>query len=278
VSQNFIMPSDIPDDQYPPPSAFVEEGKSCVEAAQKEGLILKVMGGLGIYMHSQEFHPLWEGLERLGKKMFTDIDYVAYDKHRVKMIKFLENRGFSVHQKLLYHYGKERQIYYGNTIPMVEVFYDRLAMNHTIEFAKRLEQDSPTIPLSELLLQKLQMVRMNEKDIKDSILLLRAHNLADHDDNCINFSVINSVLASDWGFYHTATSNLKMINESLGRYSVLTNEDREIIGERIKALLRQVEGTPKSLKWKVRAKLGTKVIWYNEVDEWDVIETQPMEE
>lgn len=276
--QNFIMPNDIPDDQYPPPSAFMEEGKRCVEAAKKEGLILRVMGGLGIYMHSQEFQPLWQRLERLGKKMFTDIDYVSYDRHRVKMIKFLEDRGFSVHQKLLYLYGKERQIYYGNRIPMVEVFYDRLAMNHTINFAKRLEQDSPTIPLSELLLQKLQMVRMNVKDIKDCILLLRAHNLADHDDNCINYSVISSVLASDWGFYHTATCNLKKINESLNQYSVLSKEDKDIISERIEELLEQVERAPKSFKWKARAKLGTKVIWYNEVDEWDVIETQPEEE
>jgi len=273
--QNFVMPSDIPDDQYPPPSAFVEEGKNCVEAAQKEGLILRVMGGLGIYMHSQEFQPLWEGLARLGKKMFTDIDYVSYDKHRVKMLKFLEGRGFSVHQKLLYLYGKERQIYYGDRIPMVEVFYDRLAMNHIVNFAKRLEQDSPTVPLSELLLQKLQMVRMNEKDIKDSILLLRAHNVADHDNNSINYSVINSVLASDWGFYHTATNNLNKINQSLGNYPVLTKEDRDIISERVKELLEKVESAPKSLKWKARARLGTKVIWYDEVDEWDIIETLP---
>ncbi|MCK5635419.1 MAG: hypothetical protein KAI06_10040, partial [Anaerolineales bacterium] len=202
-----------------------------------------------------------------------DIDLVSYQKYRVKLIKFFKNRGYEINQKLLYHYGKTRQIYYGEKIPMVEIFFDKLAMNHTIDYKRRLEADTPTVPLAELLLQKLQMVRMNEKDIKDAIILFRAHEIGEDDQDKINKNVLGPSLVSDWGFYYTATENLKKIKNSLATYSVLSNGDIKVIEQRIAELLAYLEEEPKTLKWKSRAIIGSKKKWYNEVDEWDVIES-----
>ena len=273
----FRLPSEIPEEEWPRPEAFIEEAQACVQAAADQGLILRVMGGLAIFLHSQEHRELWEKLGRLGKKIFTDIDYVAYGKHRVKMIKFFQNRGFVINQKMLYHYGKTRQIYYGQKIPMAEVFYDQMHFNHPISFKKRLEQDSPTFPLAELLLQKLQMVRMNEKDIKDAIVLLRAHELGSDDANRINQTRIADVLCRDWGFFYTATENLRKIRSTLDSYSAVRAEDEKVIEQRIDELLGYLEVQQKGLKWRTRAIIGTKVKWYNEVDEWDVIASQAEE-
>ena len=270
----FRLPSEIHEDQWPAPEVFVEEARQCVQAAADQGLILRVMGGLAIFLHSQEQRQLWERLGRLGRKVFTDIDYVAYGKHRVRMIKFFEQRGFTINQRMLYHYGKTRQIYYGSKIPMAEVFYDRMQFNHPICFRDRLEKDCPTFPLAELLLQKLQMVRMNEKDVKDSIIVLLAHELGADDQNQINQSRIAEVLCKDWGFYHTATDNLDKIRASLDSYGMIGAAERKIIAGRISDLLAHLEEQPKSLKWKSRAMIGTKVRWYNEVDDWDVIDSQ----
>jgi len=52
-----------------------------------------------------------------------------------------------------------RQIYYGTRIPMVEIFLDKLRMNHTINFVKRLEADLITIPLTELLLENSRSLK-----------------------------------------------------------------------------------------------------------------------
>lgn len=270
----FRLPSEIPDDQWPAPEVFVQEAKECVQAASEQGLILRVMGGLAIFLHSQEQRGLWEKLGRLGKKVFTDIDYVAYGKHRIKMIGFFQARGFVINQKMLYHYGKTRQIYYGQKIHMAEVFYDELRFNHPISFLKRLEHDYPTFPPAELLLQKLQMVRMNEKDIKDVLVLLLAHELGDDDTDTINRRRIAEVLCKDWGFYHTATENLSRIGSTLDSYSALGAADRKAIAERVSELLRHLEQHPKSLRWRSRAMIGTKMKWYNEVDDWDFIDSQ----
>ena len=270
----FRLPSEIPLEEWPPPSAFIEEAEEFVKAARDEGLYLRVMGGLGIFMHSREFQPLWEKLGRLGKKVFTDIDYVSYGKDRVKLIDFFKNRDYFINQKMLYLYGKNRQIYYGEKIPMAEIFFDKLEMNHTVNFKNRLDADYPTIPLTELLLQKLQMVRMNEKDIKDSIILLRAHEIGTNDNGTINRVAVGARLLSDWGFHYTATMNLKKIKDSLSKYPVLSDEDVEVVDHRLKDLIDYLENEPKSMKWKARALIGTKMQWYNEVDEWDVIESQ----
>jgi len=267
----FKLPSEISEEEWPSPSTFIEEAKACVKEAEDKGIILRIMGGMAIYLHSQEHKQLWEKLERLGKKVFTDIDFVSYGKFRGQILEFFQNRGFTINQTMLYYYGKKRQIYYGERIPLVEVFFDKLEMNHTIDFKNRLEVDSPTIPPAELLLQKIQMVRMNEKDIKDAIILIRAHELGKEDEERINQASIGASLLSDWGFYYTATMNLQKIKNSLGNYAALGEEDIRIVEGRINELLSYLEEEPKSIKWKSRALLGTKKKWYSEVDEWDII-------
>jgi len=267
----FRIPSEIPEEEWPPPSAFIEEAGACVKEAEDKGIVLRTMGGLAIYLHSQEYKQLWENLERLGKKIFTDIDFVSYGKFRGQLLEFFKNRGFTINQRMLYYYGKKRHIYYGEKIPMVEIFFDKLEMNHTVDFKNRLEADYPTIPPAELLLQKIQMVRMNEKDIKDAIILIRAHELGKEDEEKINQVSIGASLLSDWGFYYTATTNLQKVKNSLSNYNALGEEDIRVVGGRINELLSYLEEEPKSIRWKSRALLGTKRKWYSEVDEWDVI-------
>ncbi len=61
----------------------------------------------------------------------------------------------------------------------VDVFYEKLDFCHAIYWKDRLETDSPTIPLAELLLEKMQIVQINEKDVIDTIMLLLEHPLGD---------------------------------------------------------------------------------------------------
>ena len=265
----FRLPSEIPLKEYPPPSTFIEEAISCVEEATKEGVILRVMGGLGIYLHAQEFKLLWDKLARLGERVFTDIDFASYGKFRSGLVDFFAKRGYSIDKRLQMYYGTKRHIYFGGKVPMIEVFFDKLEMNHTISFSKRLEADSPTLPLSELLLQKLQIVKINEKDIKDSIVLLRAHDIGTTDNETINLDgLVQAGLVSDWGFYYTMTTNLKKIVEFVPACNALTNNDRKAVDDRVNKILRYLEEQPKSLGWKLRARVGTKKKWYNDVEDW----------
>jgi len=264
----FRLPSEIPDEEWPQPGEFVDESKRIVDFAQEKGVTLRVMGGLAIYLRCKEYEELWKGLKRLGKKVFTDIDLAGYGKHRTKILKIMEELGYDIWKLSLQRFAGRRYIFYGGRIPMVEVFFDRLQMNHVIEFKGRLEKDKYTLPLAELLMMKLQIVQINEKDIKDSIILLRAYDIGE-DDTVINGKYIAKVLAKDWGFYYTFTNNLEKVKSKLQDYqSILSESDIDIVKNRIEKLRDIIEREPKSLGWKMRAKLGTKVKWYEEVEDW----------
>jgi hypothetical protein len=123
------------------------------------------------------------------------------------------------------------------------------------------------LPLAELLLEKMQIVQINEKDQIDSIMLLREHPLGETDMETVNAEVITRTLADDWGFWRTVTGNLKLLDETLDHYEDLSGEDRQVVRARIHELQERIESSPKSLRWKARARIGEKVKWYKDVEE-----------
>jgi len=263
------LPADIPIEEYPKPEVFLDEAATLVIEAEKKGLLLRVMGGMAIYMHSKDYDVLWRNLARLGSKVFTDIDFVAYGKQRNELLNFFQGRGYKTDPRFLYQFGKTRHIFFGGRVPMAEIFYDQLEMNHTVPYAGRLEHDTPTVPLGELMMQKLQVVKINEKDVKDLIVLIRAHDLGEEDREKIDLKVFDFVdMFNDWGWYYTATMNLNKIKKMAYEYPQLSQEDKMIVGQRVDKMLSYIENKPKSFKWKMRSKVGTKTMWYNPVEDW----------
>lgn len=227
------------------------------------------MGGLAIYLHSQNYKDLWEKLGRLGKRVFTDIDFMGHRKQREKIVKFFQERHYVLDKRSLIYYGERRLIFFGGRCPMVDVFFDKLEMNHTIDFRGRLEVDKPTIPPAELLLEKMQIVKIAEKDIKDSVVLLRAHEIDFHDKDAISLdALIKAGLTSDWGFWYTFTTNLEKVVAGLDRYDVLAENDKKDVREKVRKIMEYIDAQPKSTGWKMRSKVGTKVRWYNDVEDW----------
>ena len=98
-------------------------------------------------------------------------------------------------------------------------------------------------------------------------MLLREHEIGSSDNETINGEYIAKIMSKDWGFYYTSTTNLNKVKALLGEYEVLTAADREVISGRVDTLLGMIEKEPKSVGWKVRAKVGTKKQWYNDVEE-----------
>ena len=271
MPKKFRLPSEIPLEEYPSPPTFVEEATQCVREAQAQGISLRVMGGLAIYLHAHvpEHRQLPEKLRRLGERVFTDIDFVSYGKFRDKIYDFFTKRGYEVDPILHMHHFRKRHIYFGGKVPMAEVFFDKLEMNHSIDLGGRLEADSPTIPLADLLLAKLQIVKINEKDIKDIVVMLRSHDIGETDIEIVNLNrLADAGLLNDWGFHYTVTTNLKKIDEFIKKSSDLTSDEAKTVGERLSRILKYLEEKPKTLGWKLRARVGTSKKWYNDVEEW----------
>jgi hypothetical protein len=142
---------------------------------------------------------------------------------------------------------------------------DRLDFCHPIPWKGRLEVDYPTIPLAELVLEKMQIVKINEKDIIDTIMLLREHEVGQDDDDRINGTRVAELCAQEWGLWRTTTMNLEKVRDYLPHFE-LSDEDQKIVAQRVAELKGVMDDYPKGTKWKLRAKVGDKKKWYNEID------------
>jgi hypothetical protein len=248
---------------------FTNEIRRIVSVAEQRRIPLRILGGAAMRIHCPRYEYLYERLKRVPKH---DMDFVTYSKFRPLTKKLFVDLGYEPYISLMLTgaTGRHRQIFNdkeGNKA--IDVFLDKLEMCHVIDYSKRLELDSPTVPLAELLLQKLQIVQTNEKDIQDAIILLREHEIGPGDKDQINADYISKVLSNEWGFYHTVELNLQKIRDFMKMYPALTEDDKKTINERIDKLHRSIEGTPKTLQWKLRARVGTRKRWYNVVEEVD---------
>ena len=273
--KKFRLPKDIPIDQYPKPELYLEEARRLTIEGEKQGVVLRVMGPIALHFYFPEYVDLYRRMERLGERVFTDIDYASYGKCRGKIVPFFEIQGYELEKRAAMLSGNTRHIYFGDRIPMIDVFFDRLAYNHPIDYRNRLEINLFSVSLTDLLLQKLQIVQINDKDLKDGMLLLLAADIGEadrarpSDKDVINVKYLAKLLSEDWGFYYTATTNLGKITTAMQNVAALTEENRATIRSKADYILAYLEKAPKSGKWKSREKVGTKKIWYNEVSDWE---------
>ena len=245
-------------------SDFITEVYRISEAAEKKGLQLRVMGALATRIHSPNSLDLANSL----KRVFTDIDFAGYWNQNEKVRELFHELGYEPREQGLGTAFLTRHVFYDQTHKRVaEVFYDKLPMCHTINFKGRLELDFPTIPLTDVVLSKIQIVQLNEKDVKDLIVLFREHEVDSKGKEIVDAGYISDIMSKDWGFYYTATTNLKKIIQYLPKFDTLKEKDRSIITERIQKLEDIIEKKPKSLSWKLRSKIGTKKKWYNDVED-----------
>lgn len=162
-------------------------------------------------------------------------------------------------------HGFIRLMYYDPVLEStVDVFLDEFNMCHKLVLKNRLSVMKYTVPSSDLLLTKLQIVKITENDFKDVGALLYDLEFSDHDsETTIDLNYIVELLSDDWGFYTTVMDNISKGMEYFFSYS---KEGNVVIGK-LKTLKETLEKSPKSLKWKMRAKIGRKVKWYEEPEE-----------
>ncbi len=266
--RQFRLPKDIPLEEYPKPETYLEEARRLSDEASRRGIVLRVMGPIALHFYFPEHVELYRRMERLGDRVFTDIDYAAYRKQRGRMGEFFHSQGYEIERRALMISGGDRHIFYGERIPMIDVFYDRLNYNHPIDYRGRLDAHPYCVSLTDLLLQKLQIVHIGDKDLKDSMLLLLASHIVPAGGGGIEADYIAGLFADDWGFYYTATRNLAKVAEAAGGVAALTEAHRLRIQENASILLQRIEAAPKTKRWSSRAKVGTSKPWYSEVADW----------
>jgi len=243
---------------------FVQEAIKIVDSANREGIVLRILGANAVRIHCPRFAYLHDALQR----EITDIDFIGYGKQNGKVLKLLDELGYVSDKRMRMFQFLGRFLFENPSNKRhIDIFFDKLEFCHTIDFKGRLELEYPTISLSDIFLQKMQIVQINEKDIRDIMVLLREHEIGGQAKETIDGNYISGLLSRDWGFYYTVTTNLGKVRAFLPEYQGLSPGDRSDINAKIDRLSEAIEKREKSLAWKMRARTGTRQRWYREVDE-----------
>jgi hypothetical protein len=233
----------------------VAEGERLIGRADDEGVPLRLLGGVGMRLRAPgELAPAF-------RRTYADLDFVTTKKAVGAATNLFREEGYEAHVAFNALHGGERLLFFDNDHDrQVDVFVGAFSMCHKIPLDGRIEVDPVSIPLAELLLTKLQVVQLNEKDVRDALALLHDHPVADADGESLNGARVAELCAADWGLWRTITENLGACRAFADTYDV---PDRSTLDERLDALLGRIEDQPKSRAWRMRAKIGDRKRWYD---------------
>jgi hypothetical protein len=236
-----------------PVADVIAEAERISAAARAGKVPVKLVGGAAVNLHSRSARqaPL--------KRKYGDLDFVASSKQQASVQKLFESLGYQGDRRFNTLNGHQRLLYLdGVNGRQIDIFIDRMKMCHVIELADRLGGDDACLTPADLLLSKLQVFEVNMKDLVDSIALLLDHPIADHDNDAINAAYLARLLSQDWGLYRTLQLNTQRVRQTAKELQVAS----ETIEQRLDQLWERIEARPKSVKWRLRARVGDRISWY----------------
>jgi hypothetical protein len=244
--------------------SMVAAGRRLVAAATARGIAVRLLGGVAIWIRSSA-----AARSALGRQ-YPDIDLVAHKRQSRELRGLLEEQDLQPERVFNATHGARRLLYHSpepGSSWHVDVFLDTFEMSHTLDLGAQLEAEAETLPAAELMLTKLQIAEINRKDLSDVAMLLWDHEPADGGGpGRLNLARIAEACGADWGLYTTVTDNLAGCASLLGEL-VTTAADRARIAARIDAVARALEQAPKTVAWRMRARIGRRIRWFKVPEE-----------
>lgn len=237
-----------------------QEADRLLALAEAGDVEIRLLGGLAV-------RDLARDVPDALRRTCQDIDFMARKGRGRAVSALLVAAGYDAarefnavngHRRLLFHdEGHARQI---------DVFVGTFAMCHAIPVGDRLLAHARTLPPAELLLTKLQVVHLTDKDFRDAVALLLTHEVAGRDEGAVNAAVVARLAAADWGLWRTTQLNLDRIDDGVGDVG-LDPGARDLVVARVAELRAAIAAEPKNAKWRMRDRLGDRKRWYEDPEE-----------
>jgi hypothetical protein len=246
-----------------PAEDALDEALAIVRGASERGIPVRLVGGLAVRVLTPDFPP------RVRDAL--DLVLASVSSATAALTAFLGERGYVPDKTFNALYGRKQLFFaHGGSGRALDVVVDRLEMSHTLEFKDRIERLPYTLDPLDILLSKLQIFELNDKDAQDVVYLLSAYPVGDSDQvGTIDLRVFRQIVGEDWGWWRTVTMNLDRIG------GLLEAERERLVPpaasidpvKQLKALQQAAEEAPKSRRWKMRARLGERKRWYQIAEE-----------
>jgi len=240
------------------------EALGLISAAQERGITARLLGGMAVQVLCPDYPPRpSSGLQ--------DIDLASVTSSRKALQNFLIEQGHLPDKTFNALYG-HKQLYFVSAVSgrPIDVLIDRLVMCHELDFRGRISRMPYTLDPLDVLLSKLQIVKLNEKDVRDIVYVLSAYPLVPGTETgSISLALFRPIVGDDWGWWRTVTMNLAKIQAMLSenKDGLVPSGAAHDPAAQAAELIAAAEDAPKSRRWKMRARLGDRMRWYQEPEE-----------
>jgi len=235
------------------PSNALDAATQIIEVAEKQGVRLRLLGGLAF----KKLCPSANDPRYFREN--KDIDLMGRRDDSKEIMKTMETLGYKPRELFNKLNMGQRLIYYdmGNK-RRVDLFLDEFVMCHKFNFRENILAGTYTLPITQLLMTKLQVVEKTEKEYKDIIVAFHDFDVATGETG-IRGDEIADLCSKDWGIYTTFRKSLEAV---IARVEELDPTERARVVPRIQKLMAMMEATPKSFGWRMRARIGERTRWY----------------
>ena len=238
----------------------VAEARQLISLAAAEGLVMRALGGVAVYLQSDDGQP------RLVRSL-KDIDLAVARGSGKAASRVLARAAYVADEMFNALRGSRRLLYHDpRNGRHVDVFVGEFSMCHELPLTERLGRDPLTVPREELLLSKLQVVELTGNDQADIYNLLYHHDVGEREDAGISSPFIAALCARDWGLWRTCQLNIGRSLDNLGG-SGLGPAEQQVVAGRLESLRGRIDAEPKSRRWRMRNQVGDKVRWYAEPEQ-----------
>jgi hypothetical protein len=229
--------------------SLLEAAQHLTSTGDERGVALRALGGVGVLMHCPVARSTGPHRE------FADLDVAVPRDAARQLPELFQAAGYDPDKRFNALQGDRRMIFHGPA-GKVDVFVGVFEMCHKLDLSPRLALERDTLTASDLLMTKLQVVEVNQKDVDDAALLLSEHELDEGPGDHIDLAYLRTLVYDDWGLWRTATGTLKLVAE---RRDDVAGSARGIAGA--------LEDAPKGKRFRMRARIGERKRWYELPDE-----------
>lgn len=238
-----------------PLSDPIEEARRVVDTADSEGLTVRQIGGTAIYEQSETAR------EEPFKRPYRDVDFVSHREEEEAVKDLMLELGYESNKRFNTMRPHRLEFYDPENERKADYILDKFRFSHAWSLRDRLEIDHPTVPIEDLLLSKLQIAEISDRDMRDIIAMVNDHPIEEADGtDHIDTEYVADLCRDDWGLYKTITMNMDKVESYLVE-NELPVEDATI-ADRLGAIRESIETVPKTLKWRLRSLIGERKQWY----------------
>ena len=230
-----------------------------IKSARENGATLRLIGGLAVKKFCNEI----EFCER----DHGDIDLVGLSQESQQIIKTLTGLGYKENEEYTLASSGHRLLFeLPDSHDHVDVFLDKLWMEHDIDLRKRLNIEDITIPVSDLIVCKLIVHDLTEKDYRDIVTLVKDLEIGTEDlPSIVNLNYISKLCSESWGLYHDILESIDECIAFLETYHFEEAVSREITSK-FNLIRTAINEHPKSARWKLRSSVGERYHWRKRVE------------